>query len=158
MYAYSREQNTQVRKILVEKTDNLESLNFYPLENYDTVEILCDNKIIDTGFLYGYAYRGGGTKIPKKNWKNRWIERSDIDELHCNTIGYINVRIFKNSKDGTGNLDVKGIYEYDKFNNLQHVHILPCKMVLIEKAVMAHYEYAEEFARIEWQKNPIFGG
>lgn len=146
MYAFSR--YTANREVLIEKINNINSIEEYDFEHYDTVRVTYYTKrrrigingyapIIKfhtaQGFIFGFGYR---------------------TDDKCRTIGYCNVCLFINKCYG---FEINILDDRDLNEEGKHVNMYPDRIVLTEKN---YFEKHEIFER-GYRKNnpfPIFGG
>jgi len=147
VYAFSR--YTANREVLIEKINNINSIEEYDFEHYDTVMVTYYTKrrrigingyapIIKfhtaQGFVTGYGYRMDG--------KSR-------------TIGYCNICILVKTNYGVCEKSILDNRDLNKEG--KHVNMYPDRIVLTEKNYVEKYEIFEREYR---RKNPfpIFGG
>jgi len=135
--------------VLIEKINNINSIELYHFERYDTVEVTYYgerrrigingySKFHTTkGFIIGYGYR-----MDKK----------------LRTIGYCNVYLCV--KGRYGNLSEHNICDSKELNKQgKHVNMYPTRMVLTEKNYVEKYDIFEREFRQKYESVlPINGG
>lgn len=139
MYALHTSKHTARRQVLVEKFGYFIDIisasfgsNHFSL--YDTVEVMRGNKTT-VGLLWVYSYRMGGEFRRRERHTNN-IKIVGREKDRKKIFGYTNVGIIIGSKLSDININAFNTIDDDVENRL-YVQINPCKIVLIEKNIVA---------------------